>query len=145
MIYLLQLELHPIGIFRRLDDLLKSVSNNAHVGCLHLSVFWDGRESLGIAPRDKINGSNSTSDMWPPQTLAVRSQDLKFQETLLVSGPTLLILHVEKLKLSSLEPVLMVINALFRLISNTFLMVEDNVFFGVQDERVLHYITLFSE
>lgn len=83
--------------------------------------------------------------MWPPQTLAVRSQDLKFQETLLVSGPTLLILHVEKLKLSSLEPVLMVINALFRLISNTFLMVEDNVFFGVQDERVLHYITLFSE
>lgn len=82
LIYLLWLELFLSGDW--LDEFLKSVSNNVTVWsmeCLHLFVFWDGRESLGIAPRDEINGNNNTSEIWSPQTLAVKSQDLKFQET----------------------------------------------------------------
>lgn len=107
-----------------------------HVGCLNFFVFWDRRESLGITPRDEINGSNGMSGIWFPQTLALRSQDLKFQETSSGSSPALLILQAGKLKFPSQEPVLMVISALFRLVSNTALkcnVASDNVFFGVQD------------
>lgn len=74
--------------------------------------------------------------IWFPQTLALRSQDLKFQETSSGSSPALLILQAGKLKFPSQEPVLMVISALFRLVSNTALKCNvalDNVFFGVQD------------
>lgn len=76
------------------------------------------------------------SEIQSPQILAVRSQDLKFQETLSVSTPALLIFQAEKLKFPSQRLVLMVISALFRLVSNTALkcnMASDNVLFGIQD------------